>query len=104
TFRDTPENASRWRRWFRLLLLDMWVVFFGGAMLGMLLPVLLMAHVVRTTGIRPTDANVPTFVAEQLGLRYGHGMFPLMLLVGVLILFSTQLGVFEALVRNFTDA
>jgi hypothetical protein len=104
TFRDTPENASRWRRWFRLLLVDMWVVFFGGAMLGMLLPVLLMAHVVATTGARPTAANVPTFVAEQLGRIYGHGMFPLMLLVGVLILFSTQLGVFEALVRNFTDA
>ncbi|MBP2325883.1 uncharacterized protein YhhL (DUF1145 family) [Kibdelosporangium banguiense] len=31
-------------------------------------------------------------------------MFYLMLIVGVLILFSTQLGIFEALVRNFTDA
>ena len=31
-------------------------------------------------------------------------MFYLMLMVGVLILFSTQLGIFEALVRNFTDA
>ena len=31
-------------------------------------------------------------------------MFYLILVVGVLILFSTQLGIFEALVRNFTDA
>jgi hypothetical protein len=31
-------------------------------------------------------------------------MFYLMLGVGVLVLFSTQLGIFEALVRNFTDA
>ena len=31
-------------------------------------------------------------------------MFYVMLVAGVLILFSTQLGIFEALVRNFTDA
>jgi hypothetical protein len=104
TFRETPSNASRWRRWHRLLLVDMWVVFFGGALIGMLLPVLLMTHVVASSGERPTTANVPTFVAEQLGMRYGDGMFHLMLLAGVLILFSTQLGIFEALVRNLTDA
>ena len=45
-----------------------------------------------------------TFTAEKLGEQYGTGMFYLMLVVGVLILFSTQLGIFEALVRNFTDA
>jgi hypothetical protein len=104
TFRETPENASRWRRWYRLLLVDMWVVFFTGAMLGMLLPTILMAHVVATSGEKPTSANVPTFAAERLGDQYGQGMFYLMLIVGVMILFSTQLGIFEALVRNFTDA
>ncbi|HET8642206.1 MAG TPA: hypothetical protein VFM37_09720 [Pseudonocardiaceae bacterium] len=66
-FRDTPENASRWRRWYRLLLIDLWVVFFCGAMLGMLLPTILMSHVVATSGEKPTSANVPTFVATQLG-------------------------------------
>lgn len=104
TFRDTPENASRWRRWYRLLLVDLWVVFFGGAMIGMLLPTILMAHVVTTSGEKPTEENVPTFIASQLGDAYGPWMFYLMLLVGVFILFSTQLGIFEALVRNFTDA
>ena len=104
TFRDTPENASRWKRWYRLLLIDQWVVFFCGAMLGMLLPTILMAHIVATTGEKPTTRNVSTFTAEKLGEQYGSGMFYLMLVVGVLILFSTQLGIFEALVRNFTDA
>ena len=73
-------------------------------MLGMLLPTILMAHIVATTGEKPTTGNVPTFTAEKLGDQYGSGMFYLMLMVGVLILFSTQLGIFEALVRNFTDA
>ncbi|MGH3877589.1 MAG: Nramp family divalent metal transporter [Actinophytocola sp.] len=104
TFLDTPENERRWRRWYGLLRIDLWVVFFGGAMLGMLLPTVLMAHVVKTSGEVPTDANVPTFTAEHLGAQYGQGMFYLMLVVGVMVLFSTQLGIFEALVRNFTDA
>ncbi|PWK86019.1 hypothetical protein C8D88_10559 [Lentzea atacamensis] len=104
TFVDTPANASLWRRWYRLLLIDQWAVFFVGAMLGMLLPTVLMAHIVAVSGQQPTAANVPTFSAEQLGILYGQGMFYLMLVVGVLVLFSTQLGIFEALVRNFTDA
>ena len=104
TFVDTPANASLWKRWYRLLLIDQWAVFFVGAMLGMLLPTVLMAHIVAVSGQQPTAANVPTFSAEQLGILYGQGMFYLMLVVGVLVLFSTQLGIFEALVRNFTDA
>jgi len=104
TFRDTPENTSLWRRWYRLLLIDLWVVFFGGAMLGMFLPTILMAHVVDISGEKPTVENVPTFAASKLGDEYGTWMFSLILLVGVFILFSTQLGIFEALVRNFTDA
>lgn len=104
TFRDTPENGARWRRWYRLLLVDQWMVFFIGAMIGMLLPTILMAHVVATSGEKPTTGNVPTFAASQLGEQYGNGMFYLILAAGVLILFSTQLGIFEALVRNFTDS
>ena len=45
--RDLPRrraNAGLWRRWYRLLLVDMWGVFFVGAMLGMLLPTILMAR------------------------------------------------------------
>jgi hypothetical protein len=104
TFPDDERNAGLWRRWYRLLLLDMWGVFFVGAILGMLLPTILMAHAVALSGEQPTTANVPTFVASALQPEYGQGMFYLMLLMGVLVLFSTQLGIFEALVRVVTDA
>ncbi|MBD0324373.1 MAG: Nramp family divalent metal transporter, partial [Aldersonia sp.] len=104
TFADTPDNAGRWRRWYRLLLVDMWGVFFIGAMIGMLLPTILMAHAVEVSGTRPTTANVPTFVASALDAQYGRGLFYVTLLLGVLILFSTQLGIFEAMVRVTTDA
>jgi len=104
TFPDDPANAARWRRWYRFLLVDMWGVFFIGAMLGMLLPTILMAHAVDVSGNKPTQANVPTFVATALRPEYGDLMFYGLLLVGVLILFSTQLGIFEAMVRVTTDA
>jgi hypothetical protein len=104
TFPVDEANTSRWRRWYRLLLLDMWGVFFIGAMLGMLLPTILMAHAVDVSGTRPTTASVPTFVANVLDQEYGRGLFYIALLVGVLILFSTQLGIFEAMVRVTTDA
>ncbi|WP_219415960.1 Nramp family divalent metal transporter [Pseudonocardia nigra] len=104
TFPDDERNTGRWRRWYRLLMVDMWGVFFVGAMLGMLLPTVLMSHAVALSGEQPTAANVPTFIASAMQTEYGTGMFYLMLVMGVLILFSTQLGIFEAMVRVVTDA
>jgi hypothetical protein len=104
TFTDDAANAARWKRWHRLLIADQWGVFFIGAMLGMLLPTILMAHAVELSGEQPTTATVPTFVASALDAEYGRGMFYITLFIGVLILFSTQLGIFEAMVRVTTDA
>jgi hypothetical protein len=104
TFPDDPANAARWKRWYRLLLTDMWGIFFIGAMLGMLLPTIVMARAVEISGQKPTTGNVPTFAATAFRPEYGAWMFYLLLLVGVLILFSTQLGIFEAMVRVVTDA
>jgi hypothetical protein len=47
---------------------------------------------------------MPTFAANILGAQEGRWLFYLVLFVGFLILFDTQLGIFEALVRNATDA
>ena len=104
TFPDDERNQSMWRRWYRLLMIDMWGVFFVGAMLGMLLPTVLMTQAVALSGEQPTNATVPTFVASALQPEYGPVMFYVVLLMGVLILFSTQLGIFEAMVRVVTDA
>ncbi|MFC5751519.1 Nramp family divalent metal transporter [Actinomadura rugatobispora] len=104
TFRDDPRNRAMWRRWYRLLLTDMWGIFFAGAMLGMLLPTILMARAVELSGTRPTQENVPTFVAAALDAEYGRWLFYIALVLGVLILFTTQLGIFEAMVRVTTDA
>ncbi|MEQ7128783.1 Nramp family divalent metal transporter [Actinopolymorpha sp. B11F2] len=104
TFPDDAKNRALWRRWYRLLLTDMWGVFFVGAMLGMLLPTLLMARAVEIRGEGPTPETVPTFVADVLRGEYGTFVFYVALLMGVFVLFSTQLGIFEAMVRTTTDA
>jgi hypothetical protein len=104
TFPDDEANTRRWRRWYRLLLTDMWGIFFVGAMLGMLLPTVLMSRAVELSDTELTDENVPTFVASALEPEYGQLMFYGMLVIGVLVLFSTQLGIFEALTRVPTDA
>jgi hypothetical protein len=57
TFPDDAANAARWKRWYRLLLTDMWGIFFVGAMLGMLLPTILMAQAVNLSGEKSTTAT-----------------------------------------------
>lgn len=104
TFRNDDKNTALWLRWKRFLSIDMWGVFFVGALFGILLPTLLVSHLADETGVKPTEENIPTYAAEALRDLHGSGMFVIALLVGVLILFSTQLGIFEALVRNFVDA
>jgi hypothetical protein len=103
-FPDDERNANLWKRWMGFLKLDQWVVFFGGAMIGMYLPIILMRQMVLLSGQKPTQATVPTFVANILGQEYGRWLFYIALFIGFLILFDTQLGIFEALVRNTTDA
>jgi hypothetical protein len=103
TFPSDEKNTALWKRWFHYLVIDMWVVFTIGAFLGMLLPTILMTHAVNLSGDVPTSENVTTFVAVVMRDEYGGGLFFIVLLIGTLILFSTQLGIFEAMVRNFTD-
>jgi hypothetical protein len=104
TFRDDEKNATTFKRWMRYLRLDMWVVFGLGAFFGMLLPSLLLSQLAADTGTQPTDENIVTFSAEALNAEYGAFLFYVALLVGFFVLFSTQMGIFEALVRNFVDS
>jgi hypothetical protein len=104
TFPDDERNAALWKRWMRILNTDMWVIFFIGAMIGMFLPIILMRQLVLTSGQKPTQGNIATFMPTILGQQQGRWLFYVAVFVGFLILFDTQIGIFEALVRNTTDA
>jgi hypothetical protein len=104
TFRETPENAARWRRWYRFLILEMWVVFVPGALIGILMPGILVSSLAERTGTAPTEESMPTYVAGQLDAVGEPQIFYYWaLVVGFLIFFTTQLVIFEMLVRNFVD-
>ncbi len=105
TFRESPENTAQWRRWYRFLTLEMWVVFVPGALIGLLMPGILVSSVAQRTGTAPTEETMPTYVASQLEqLGEPRIFYYWALVVGFLIFFTTQLVVFELLVRNFVDA
>ncbi len=105
TFPEDEKNARLWKRWWRFLALEMWGVFAVGAFLGMFLPTLLVAHLASLPGVeKPTAATIPTYAADILGRFYSPVLAIWALLIGFLILYSTQLVVFELLVRNVVDA
>jgi hypothetical protein len=105
TFRESPDNERRWRRWYRFLVTEMWVVFVPGALIGLLMPSIIVSSLARRSGEPPTEETMPTYVASQLDALGEPRIYYLWaLLVGFLILFTTQLVVFELLVRNFVDA
>ena len=104
-FPEDQKNAALWKRWFRYVLIDQWGVFFTGGILGMMLPCLLVSYLANLPGAdKPTRADMPVYAASQLGQLLGAYAFYWILLVGFLILFTTQMTVFETLVRQFTDA
>ncbi len=104
TFPENEKNAKTWKRWFRFLMVDQWIVFFVGAMIGMFVPSTLAVALAVTPGAgAPTSANMPVYVALELGKKAAF-FFPFMLLLGALILFKTQTTILEMLIRNTVDA
>ncbi len=104
-FPSDEKNTALWKRWFRYLVIDQWVVFFIGAILGMMLPSILVGYLAGLPGAdKATTANMPVYAALQLNKFAGPVFFYWALFIGFIILFSTQMVLFEMLVRNFVDA
>jgi hypothetical protein len=102
TFDPTPDALSRWVGWWRIVRVDQWLIYFTGALLGMLLPALLYVTFVPSgTDIRGLGiaAALAQAVAAQKGAFFG-GMIAIM---GVWILFKTQLDILEGMTRAITD-
>jgi len=102
-FKLTPENLRTWKVWERLTYLDMWLIFFIGGLFGMYLPSLAVASLVPVGTQLPAwgiAAHVANEFAARVGGRWG---FYFIALIGLMILFSTQLGVVDRLVRILTD-
>lgn len=99
---QTAENLDRWKGWWKLLNIDQWVVFYGGAMAGMFLPGILYV------GTLPRGESLPSWgiaastasgLIQQLG---SFGWF-LALFFGFWILYSTAISNVDLVVRQATD-
>lgn len=105
TFPDSPQNTATWKRWFKFLLIDQWMIFFIGAIIGMMVPSILVSYLASAPGAGTPDMNnMPIYAATELGRLYGPLLFSFTLFVGALTLFKTQSNILEMLIRNTTDA
>ncbi len=102
TFEPSPSALERWKGWWRIVRVDQWAVYFVGAILGMALPALLYVTFVpagsdiRGLGIAAALAQA---VATQKGAIFGG----IIAILGVWILFKTQLDILEGMTRAITD-
>jgi hypothetical protein len=98
----TPENISRWKGWWKLLNIDQWFIFYGGAMAGMFLPGILYVAVIPQGTTLPAwgiAASSASGLVAQLG---SFGWF-LALFFGFWIMYSTAISNVDLVVRQSTD-
>jgi Mn2+/Fe2+ NRAMP family transporter len=101
TFLPDEKNMERWRGWWRIMKMDQWVIYFIGALLGMVLPAVLYVTFLEP-GIDIRGYGIAATLADAMEAR-----MPLMggavAFLGAWILFKTQLDVIEGMVRAVTD-
>jgi hypothetical protein len=98
----TPENISKWKGWWKLLNIDQWFIFYGGAMAGMFLPGILYVAVIPKGTTLPSwgiAASSASGLVQQLG---SFGWF-LALFFGFWIMYSTAISNVDLVVRQSTD-
>jgi uncharacterized protein YhhL (DUF1145 family) len=94
---------ERWRGWWRVVKADQWVVYFFGALAGMLLPaVLYVTFLEPGQDLSQAGYGVAAALANAMEARVAL-MGGAVAFLGAWILFKTQLDVTEAMVRAVTD-
>ena len=98
----TPENISRWKGWWKLLNIDQWFIFYGGAMVGMFLPGILYVAVIPKGTTLPGWGIAASSASGLIQALGGFGWF-LALFFGFWIMYSTAISNVDLVVRQSTD-
>ncbi|MEM4841019.1 MAG: Nramp family divalent metal transporter [Sulfolobales archaeon] len=101
-FKLTPENLATWKRWEKLLVWDQWLIFFPFGVIGMTMPAILVASFI-PIGTRLPEWGIAAHVATQFGAMWGPIGYYFISLVGLIVLWGTQLQIMDTLTRNMTD-
>ena len=102
TFQPNAESMKRWGRWWRIVRVDQWGVFFTGAMLGMTLPALLYVTFV-PAGSDIRGLGIAAALAQAVTTQKGAIFGGIIAIIGVWILFKAQLDILEGMTRAVTD-
>lgn len=102
-FDDTPENARRFRAWWKYVVTDQLVFFWFLNTLTILLFIFGALAVLQPKGIVPSGGTLIWDEAHVLGDLWGHTGRVVFLLVGVATLFSTQLALVDGVSRSIAD-
>jgi hypothetical protein len=92
----------RWHGWWRVVRVDQRVVFFGGAIIGMVLPALLYVTFL-PPGTNIEGSGISAALADSVGAQSGALLAGVIAFLGAWILFKTQLDNLEGMVRAITD-
>jgi hypothetical protein len=98
----TEQSLRRWKDWFRFLNVDQWAVFAVGSIAGMMLVTLMSLEFV-PAGTKVGGWAVADIQASAIAERHGRVFWYLTLMTGFWVLFKTQLGQSDGLVRTLTD-
>ena len=101
-FAITADNLRRWKIWWRYVVLDQMWLWAAGCFCGMFLNVNL-ARAIIPEGTDLSKVGAGAFQAQYMAEHFWRGLWILGLLNGFWILFSTQLGNTDVLVRTLTD-
>ena len=101
-FAPDGESMRRWSGWWRIVRVDQWAIFGGGAILGMLLPALLYVTFL-PPGADIQGLGISAALASSAVARSGALMGGVIAFLGAWILFKTQLDNLEGMTRAITD-
>lgn len=99
-----PDAASlvNWRGWWHIVRVDQWGVYFIGAILGMVLPAVLYVTFV-PSGSDIRGLGIAAALAQSVATQKGAIFGGVIAVLGVWLLFKTQLDILEAMTRAITD-
>lgn len=98
-FKITKENLGIFKRWERILNIEMWGLWFLGAILGMFMPALIVRSLVPVGTALPAW-GIAAHMAEAFAAKVGRWGFYFVSLIGFFVLFSTQLGVVDGAITR----
>ncbi|HXV76452.1 MAG TPA: Nramp family divalent metal transporter [Candidatus Polarisedimenticolaceae bacterium] len=103
-FRFEPDAAAleRWRGWWRVVRADQWGVYFIGAIVGMALPGMIYVTFL-PAGSDIRGLGIAAALADALRERAAPWIGIFVALLGVWVLFKTQLDILDGVTRALTD-